>query len=263
MSEENAVLELAGLGESEETPAELEPTETEPTEIEDAKGVIEPEPEKEPEVEPPATTEDTPKGVDPQNAAMLAALQDERGKRQDLEKQVLALQQKPAPDPLDDPEGFKTYQQEQFTGLKADFDQQLSNAKYDMARLTVMSLKDDYETVEAVFIEEAKNNPTLARQLAEAPNPALFAYEQGQRIQQLSVDPVTLRETIRLEERAKIEAELKGTTEAAVATQAAVDNALKPSLATAGNAGLQTEAVIDLSTVSEMTGEDATHRKAR
>lgn len=270
MSEENAVLAMAGLDVPEETPAEPDPTEVETPEVE-AKGEPEPEAQAEsPADEPPASTEDAPKGVDPQYAAMLEKANDEKSKRQELQRQLdeqkaqlEALQQKPAPDPLEDPDGFRAHQQEQLTGLKEQFAQELNNAKYDMARLTVMSLKDDYEEVEQVFIEEAKTNPTLARMLGESANPALFAYEQGKKIQALSQDPDEMRKQIEAEVRAKIEAEQKGKTEEQQAQQAKVDNALKPSLATTGNAGLETEAVIDINTVAEMTGEDAVRRKSR
>ena len=129
-----------------------------------------------------------------------------------------------------------------------------------MSRDLARSVHDDYDAVEAVFIEAAKDAPLLRQGLGEASNPALYAYEQGRKIQQMSQDPEKLREQIRAEVRAEIEAEQSAKSEKTAESDAKKREALTPSLANAGNAGLDAEAPPDLNAIAEMTGEDATHR---
>jgi hypothetical protein len=259
----DAVLAMA------EIPAE-EPKETEvPQEVE-TEGKTEEttedkvESEETPEVE---TKEDT-KGIDPQNAAMLAKAEDvtkkwqaEQSRADSLQKQLDEMNQKPAPDPIDDPAGFQQHQTDQMTAERETRSKERLEDRMEMSRMLVMSVKEDYEDIEKVFLAEAQENPVLARKLSEAPNPAMFAYEQGLRIQMLSADPETLREQIRQEERAKILKEQETTDTEKAAKQAEIDNAISPSLATKGNSGLDTETPADMDFIKQATGEDATHRK--
>jgi hypothetical protein len=76
------------------------------------------------------------------------------------------------PSLLDDPEGYQRYQE-----------QQAQATRLDMSVMLVKSLPgyEDYDAVEAVFVEAAKANPSLTAKMLAAPNPAVFAYQEGKR----------------------------------------------------------------------------------
>jgi len=258
----DAVLAMAEI--PEEEPKETEVTQEEVTTEEPTEDKTEVEPEEKPTEE----NEDDTKGIDPQNAAMLAKAEDvtkkwhiEQSRADALQKQLDELNQKPAPDPVDDPAGFQQHQTDQLAAERETRSQERLEDRMEMSRLLVMTVKEDYEAIEKVFLAEAHENPALARKLNEAPNPALFAYEQGLRIQMLSADPEAVREQIRQEERAKILAEQDTSDKEKAAKQAEIDNAISPSLANKGNSGLETEAPADMDFIKQATGEDATHRK--
>ena len=95
----------------------------------------------------------------------------------------------------------------------------------------MMGFYDDYESVEAVFLEEAEKNPILKAEAAQAPNLAKFAYEQGKKIEaHREMQDV---EGYKAKLRAEIEAELKAEAETQQAEKAKKAATLSPSLASA------------------------------
>lgn len=148
------------------------------------------------------------------------ALEDERRKRQDLERQLADLtkaaqqpkpqpqQQQPVqqqqyperPDPWVDPEGAARYDQMMFQ-------HQLFETRVITSKELMKSLKTDFDDVEKVFIEAASADPYLEQQLVRHPLPAKFAYEQGKRImlmREIGDDPEAYKAKVREELRAEL-----------------------------------------------------------
>jgi hypothetical protein len=159
----------------------------------------------------------------------LAAVKDERRKRQELEKELESLKQKQQepkelPDVFDDQKAF-------VESIRSEFQQELGNAKLEVARSMMMEFHDDYEAMEAKFIDLAKENPTLRDQAMKEANPAKFAYQQAKKYEEYQKvqDVDAYKEQLRNEMRAEIEAEIKGTQQ----VKAKKASNLTPSLANA------------------------------
>lgn len=159
----------------------------------------------------------------------LAAVKDERRKRQDLEKELADLkaqqvEPKELPDVFDDQKAF-------VDSIRSEFQQELGNAKLEVARSMMMEFHDDYESMEAKFIELAKENPILRDQAMKQANPAKFAYQQAKKFEEYQKvqDVDAYKEKLRSEMRAEIEAEIKGTQQ----VKAKKAENLTPSLANA------------------------------
>ncbi|MGI9265170.1 MAG: hypothetical protein ACR2QU_09575, partial [Gammaproteobacteria bacterium] len=107
----------------------------------------------------------------------------------------------------------------------------------------------------------AERNPALIEELTASSNPARFAYQtalaydQAQELKDVSA----YRERIEAEVRAKIMAEIKGEQDAKAEKKAEKEDALKPSLAQAGDSGLATPEPAD--DLEDLMGSDANHRK--
>lgn len=107
--------------------------------------------------------------------AFLAKANDEKAKRQELERK-LAEQEQPQeqelPDPVDDPKGYaKALDQRnaatQFA-MRVSVSQELMREKHA-----------DYDEKEAAFVELAKADPSLATRMQQSTNPAKFAYDMA------------------------------------------------------------------------------------
>ena len=107
--------------------------------------------------------------------AFLTKANDEKAKRQELERQ-LADKEKPAepelPDPMEDPKGYaKALEQQnaatQFA-MRVSVSQELMRDKHE-----------DYDEKEAAFIELTKGDPSLVSQMQRSSNPAKFAYDMA------------------------------------------------------------------------------------
>lgn len=152
-------------------PAEEAPKSEEPA-AEEPKGEEGQGDEPEPTGEPPAPQDD-----DKGQRVPLKALEDERRKRQELENRLAQLEQKEAPkapDPIDDPEGYQTYQ-----------DQKALNDRIELSMEFARELHEDFDDVYQVFIDEAATNPVLAQQAIQAKAPALHCYREGKRLMQM------------------------------------------------------------------------------
>lgn len=142
------------------------------------------------------------------------ALEDERRKRQDLERRLEELtraaqqpQQQPQhqppqqqrlpqrPDPWTDPEGAAQYD-------RMMFQHQLFETRVVTSKEMMRMMKSDFDEVEKVFIEAASNDPYLEQQLVNHPMPARFAYEQGRKImlmREIGDDPEAYKQRVREE----------------------------------------------------------------
>lgn len=105
---------------------------------------------------------------------------DEKEKRQKLEKELGELKAKfvkseevKKPDALDDPEAAIKYSQDQLQ-------QQIWTQKVGLSESIIKSMGDkfsDYDEKRDLFMDLAKDDPSLAQKLRNSDNPALFAYE--------------------------------------------------------------------------------------
>ena len=167
-------------------PAESEPIpETEPAAAPPEALPVEPKPEEaasndtgESSDAPPASAAEPASDPGENKTVPLAALEDERRKRQELESRMAAFEEKQRqaerPDPEIDPEGA------------AAFDTQESYRWFVGALQEQMRMQfHDYDEVEQVFNEEAAKNLGLAQQLYQSANPAVFAYKEGLRLKQV------------------------------------------------------------------------------
>lgn len=228
------------------SPAETQRTEPEPEARQEAPAPVEVrghEGKGEDQDAPPASTEQEPSDV----AGLKNALQAERRKRQESQKQLTEREQKlkdyealiagtvsrinpqsqqetkpqdkaapQIPDPWTDPEGAFRYQQEQVQKAlfkdRTEISQELMRTKHS-----------DYDDVEKVFIEECKADPQLAQKLRTSSFPARFAYEQGKRImalREIGPDPTAYKAKLEAEFRAKLAEEAAKTEPAPVASPA-------------------------------------------
>jgi hypothetical protein len=133
--------------------------------------------------------------------------------RKELQELKQEKQEKPtAPDVLADPEGFEKH-------IQTRLDQQILDRTVAMSEDYAKRANPDFAEVmgtdedgsHTAWVELAKANPHLVQQFRASPNPALFAYEQVKRHKAMSEigDPLTYRERIEAQIRAKVEADLK------------------------------------------------------
>lgn len=112
----------------------------------------------------------------------LAALQDERRKRQKLAERLSSMEQQAAaaarPDPFEDPAGAAEFDRRE--NAESSF-----RLRCDMSQEMMRQAHADYDEVESLFVEAAQMNPALAVQLANHPFPARFAYQQGSRFREV------------------------------------------------------------------------------
>lgn len=146
----------------------------------------------------------------------IQALLDEREKRQALQRerddyarqlqylQQLAYQQQrqqeapPPPDPYSDPQGFREFVRAE-ARVEADrYRQEALTRHYDWLVADAEQRWPDYRQAEEAFLVAAKANRALGEQMAQAPNPAAFAYQVGKQMLALRDigDPVSYRDRV-------------------------------------------------------------------
>jgi hypothetical protein len=131
-------------------------------------------PEPEAKVEKTGTT---PEGEESWTKAMGLA---ERKKRQELEAKLAKYEQgekekkdsPKRPDVLEDQEGA-------FQQTESAFANAILAERINLSRELMIGSKDDYEEMEAIFVDMAKENPHLVIEMNQSPNPAKFAYSKA------------------------------------------------------------------------------------
>jgi len=201
----------------EETKEEVKETETK-EETKTEKVETETEETKEKSEETKETTEETTTSEDTstEEAGRLAALKDERRKRQGAEAELVTerhrreeaeskLKNRDIPNKDEDPEGYNTYLEGQ--GLRG---------RLEVGQEMMRDLHEDYEDTEKVFVsliadDKGKiTDDSLYNKYANARNPAKFAYDHAKKhldLEKKSSD--TYESDIRSNEREKLLAELK------------------------------------------------------
>lgn len=125
-------------------------------------------------------TAETPAAKDDQeqSSVPIAALKDERRKRQELERELAELKKpKPAepvqrPNAAEDPEGAIQH-------AETVIEQRLRNERVVSSRNIMVSVKPDYLEKEKIFVELANANPDLVREMHQHESPAMFAYNKA------------------------------------------------------------------------------------
>lgn len=185
------------------------------------------EPEKKAELAKPPRQELTDK-----ERAFLATAQEERRKRQDLERR-LAEQEKAKPkEPekgfWDDPEGAVAKFREEISAVRGEMSSQIMATRLATAEAIARTRHEDFEEKINTFAEIVKTTPGLAQQWLAAPDPAEFAYRVGKTHKELAeagnID--ALREKMEKEIRLKLEDELKAKYEALAKERAALPGSL-------------------------------------
>lgn len=148
----------------------------------DETGEVEPEGKAEVDSETKDDKTELPADKEP-TLVPLAALKDERRKRQQLKEENENLrgqlpQLDEEPDPLDDPDAWKAYQSKKIEQGFLDKQQVALNEKVEEARSSALEKYPDYQEKEKVFMVLSALNPELSEKIASDPtNSAEFAYE--------------------------------------------------------------------------------------
>lgn len=162
--------------------------------------------------------------------AFLRTAEEERRKRQELERRLAAPAQPAATaDPAktfwDDPEG-------RLKAMEQSNQQVAIQTKLQTAEMIARSRYQDFDKEMAVFSEMAQSMPWIAQQCVSAPDPAEFAYRTGKAHREMreagGLDQ--LKAKIESETRARLEAEYRTKEEARVRELAAQRAALPGSL---------------------------------
>lgn len=150
------------------------------------------------EIEAPQSAAEPPSADPPQDMVPRAALIAERKKRQQYEQQ---LRQQPQFDPgvfHQDPSSIMHF-----------VDQRLAQERVALSREMAVTMYDDYEDMEELFIEESERNPALIYELQASGNPAFFAYKTAKALKDYrAAQSGDLRKQIRAEVEAELRAEL-------------------------------------------------------
>lgn len=160
---------------------------------------------------------ETPDEPEPQPEAKsvpLAALQEERSKRQRLEQELErrikeaeeVREKEPEPDFFEDPQGaLKRFEQKMEE--RAIQDRIAISEEMVMAQVG----KEKYDEALSAFESAVAENPALVAQMRAHKNPAKFAYDYGNKtrlMQEMGDDPVAYREKLKADLMAEIKAEL-------------------------------------------------------
>lgn len=170
-------------------------------------------PAEEPQTEAPPAPE-------PEAQGQLAALKDERRKRQEAEQRAAFLeqqfktmqqpapqQQEPEPDFWDNPQRVIASQVQKavIEALQAEKQQQ-TMARIDESESKARAAYADYDDAFHAFHRAASVNPSLVQQMTQASDPAEFAYKTGKSALDLqrvgSIDELLAAERARWEQEA-------------------------------------------------------------
>lgn len=170
-TEETVITETEESTEGEEK-AETEETETEEVESKES--------------EEPASTE--PKMVP------LAAVQDERRKRQEIESRLKELESKvpkgnDEPDIYEDPDGWKEWNRNQILAEQTKAASEQLEIRINESREKMLESTTDFIQAEKAFLVLAQDDQEITQQMLNSLNPAQFAYEKGKEFLKTLVEP--------------------------------------------------------------------------
>lgn len=136
------------------------------------------------------------------------AVEDERRKRQELERKLAEFEarlaqpkQEPPPPPDWDIDPRTAAEQFQF-----QIQEQLYRTRVEMASELMRERHADFDEIVGIAVEKAQANPMLHRQIVTSPNPAKMAYEIGRKMKflnEIGDDPESYRSRLEAEILAK------------------------------------------------------------
>lgn len=175
---------------NEETTEVTEKVETEETEDKAEEGEEKVE-EVSNETEETASTE--PKMVP------LAALQDERRKRQERDRELEDLRSRlpkssDEPDMYEDPEAWKEWNRNQIIAEETEKQSQIMEQRINESREKMLESKSDFLQKENAFLVAVQQDPNLTQQMLSSLDPAKFAYEKGEEFIKSLVDPTEIKD---------------------------------------------------------------------
>lgn len=129
------------------------------------------------------TETETPADKEPKSVP-LAALEDERRKRQALESEVNNLREKlpksdEAPDPFEDIDAYDAHKKAEWEKNLNTEQANVRNAKINESRSKMLETVVDYDEMEAIFQIAAAKDPGLVDKMLSSESPAQFAYDSG------------------------------------------------------------------------------------
>lgn len=141
-----------------------------------------------------------------------SALKDERRKRQALEDEIARLRaqavqppvQQPPVEFWDDPQAFMAGFGEQ---LIQKWEQKQQFQRIDASEQAAKSRHADYDEAFAAFSQAVQLNPTMAYEMAQASDPAEYAYRKGKTA--LEIQKAGSVDELRAQIRAELEAEAR------------------------------------------------------
>jgi hypothetical protein len=180
---------------------------------------------------PPTAAADVESEPEPGPAVPRRALEDERRKRQELERKLAEYQerftpqpmQQPAmqpyqqmpqqpeaiPDPILEPDAFRHWQHQQVETYVERMQRETQAREYQrgviMSDMQMRAQHDDYDELVNVAVEVAKQDPQLAHLITSHPLPGVAAYQAGQKLKAMQEigDPTSYRAKVEAEVLAK------------------------------------------------------------
>lgn len=126
----------------------------------------------------------------------VAALQDERHKRQQLESRLQELEKQlpkseEAPDPITEPEEYESYIRNKVEKEYEDRAAAEYKEKVEASRSQMLEAETDYIELEKVFMLMTVTDDTLATQMNASADPARFAYDTAKAYRDSLLAPQT------------------------------------------------------------------------
>jgi len=112
----------------------------------------------------------------------MAALQDERHKRQQYEKEIEQLRSQlpksdEAPDPYEDIDAYDAYKRSKWEQEQNTKQEQQRNARINESRSKMLETHEDYDEMEQIFQLMTVSDKTLVEKMFASGNEAKFAYD--------------------------------------------------------------------------------------
>ena len=161
--------------------------------------------------------------------AFLRAAEEERRKRQDLERQLTELRAKPAAQAAAEPaKGFFDDPEAALASFEQRTQTVILKSKLDITEAIARNKYPDFEAKFATFRDLANTTPGLANQWLTSSDPAEFAYKTGRDYMALKQagDLPKMKEQLEKELRLKIEAEHKEKADAEAKKREAIPGSL-------------------------------------
>jgi hypothetical protein len=169
----------------------------------------------------------------------IAALLDEREKRQSYERRIEELEgklntkaEKPLPDVLENQEGF-------VSEMESRIKTETQSVRIEVSQDVMRMMHDDYDDMEKKFIELAKDSPDLVSKMSASKLPAKFVYDTAKKSEKLAemdnLEEWEAKKTAEL--TAKIKADLEAEAKTKAEKDAETEGALSPSLAAQRGSG--------------------------